>query len=59
MLFRSVQVMEDAGGFYEERVRSITKALAGAMEPISILLIGGVVGYVYYGFFKSMFAVSG
>lgn len=54
-----VQVMEDAGGFYEERVRSITKALAGAMEPISILLIGGVVGYVYYGFFKSMFAVSG
>ncbi|WP_292957343.1 MULTISPECIES: type II secretion system F family protein [unclassified Neptuniibacter] len=54
-----VQVMKDAGKFYEERVRSITKALAGAMEPISMLLIGGVVGYVYFGFFKSMFAVSG
>ncbi|MDO6512614.1 MULTISPECIES: type II secretion system F family protein [unclassified Neptuniibacter] len=54
-----VQVMQDAGSFYEERVRSITKALAAAMEPISILMIGGIVGYVYYGFFKSMFAVSG
>lgn len=54
-----VQVMQDAGKFYEERVRSITKAIAAAMEPISILMIGGIVGYVYYGFFKSMFAVSG
>lgn len=54
-----VKVMEDAGSFYEERVRSITKAIATAMEPIAILMIGGIVGYVYYGFFKSMFAVSG
>lgn len=54
-----VAVMRDAGMFYEERVKSLTKALAGAMEPLSILLVGGIVGYVYYGFFKSMFAVSG
>lgn len=54
-----VKVMQDAGSFYEERVRSITKAIATAMEPIAILMIGGIVGYVYYGFFKSMFAVSG
>ncbi|WP_415885636.1 type II secretion system F family protein [Neptuniibacter sp. QD37_6] len=54
-----VSVMKDAGTFYEERVRMITKAIATAMEPVAILLIGGIVGYVYYGFFKSMFAVSG
>lgn len=54
-----VTVMKDAGTFYEERVRMITKAIATAMEPIAILMIGGIVGYVYYGFFKSMFAVSG
>jgi len=54
-----VSVMKDAGTFYEERVRMITKAIATAMEPVAILMIGGIVGYVYYGFFKSMFAVSG
>lgn len=54
-----VSIMRDAGQFYEERIRNITKAIAAATEPAAILLIGGIVGYVYYAFFKSMFSMSG
>ena len=54
-----VSIMRDAGEFYEERIRTITKAIASATEPAAILLIGGIVGYVYYAFFKSMFALAG
>jgi type IV pilus assembly protein PilC len=54
-----INIMRDAGQFYEERIRNITKAIAAATEPAAILLIGGIVGYVYYAFFKSMFSISG
>jgi type IV pilus assembly protein PilC len=54
-----IAIMRDAGEFYEERIRNITKAIATATEPAAILLIGGIVGYVYYAFFKSMFSISG
>ncbi|GJM17702.1 MAG: general secretion pathway protein GspF [Thermodesulfobacteriota bacterium] len=53
-----VQIMEEASLYYEDDLRSKTKALANAVEPISILLIGGIVGFVYYGFFKAVMAVS-
>lgn len=54
-----ISIMRDAGSFYEERIRNITKAIAAATEPAAILLIGGIVGYVYYAFFKSMFSIAG
>lgn len=54
-----IPIMRDAGQFYEEKIRNITKAIAAATEPAAILLIGGIVGYVYYAFFKSMFSMSG
>jgi type II secretory pathway component PulF len=53
-----VQIMEEASIYYEDDLRSKTKALANAVEPISILLIGSIVGFVYYGFFKAVMAVS-
>jgi type IV pilus assembly protein PilC len=54
-----VDVMEEAGKHYEEALKAKSKILSSMMEPISILLIGGMVGYVYIAFFKAIFAMSG
>jgi type II secretory pathway component PulF len=54
-----VQVLEESGHHYEEALKHKNKVLSGLMEPVSILLIGGMVAYVYIAFFKAIFALSG
>lgn len=54
-----VQVLEESGDHYEEALKHKNKVLSGLMEPVSILLIGGMVAYVYIAFFKAIFALSG
>ncbi len=53
------QIMHEAGTFYEEALQIKSKVLSSMMEPIAILLIGGMVAYVYTAFFKAIFAASG
>lgn len=52
-------IMEEAGNYYETSLLAKNKVLSSLVEPMAILLIGGMVGYVYLAFFKAMFAVSG
>ncbi len=54
-----VQVLQESGAHYEEALNHKNKVLSGLMEPVSILLIGGMVAYVYIAFFKAIFALSG
>jgi type II secretory pathway component PulF len=51
--------MHEAGNFYEESLKSLSKTLANLVEPASILVIGGMVMMVYIGFFKAMMGASG
>ncbi|MFT6088268.1 MAG: type IV pilus assembly protein PilC [Glaciecola sp.] len=53
------QIMQEAGSFYEEALQVKSKVLSSMIEPAAILLIGGMVAYVYIAFFKAIFAVSG
>jgi type II secretory pathway component PulF len=53
------QIMQEAGSFYEEALQVKSKVLSSLVEPAAILLIGGMVAYVYIAFFKAIFAVSG
>jgi type II secretory pathway component PulF len=53
-----VQIMEEANNYYEDELKTKTKRLANAVEPASIVLIGSIVGFVYYGFFQALMAVS-
>jgi len=53
-----VAIMHEAGNFYEESLKSLSKTLANLVEPASILVIGGMVMMVYIGFFKAMMGVS-
>ncbi len=53
-----VKIMDEASNYYEDDLRSKTQMLANLVEPISIVLIGGIVGFIYYGFFKAVLAIS-
>ena len=37
----------------------IDKRLSAMIEPAMILVIGGMVGFVYYAFFQALFALAG
>ncbi|QUM89180.1 type II secretion system F family protein [Moritella sp. 36] len=53
-----VEIMFEAGCFYEEGLKALSKTMANLVEPASILLIGGMVMAVYIGFFKAMMGAS-
>lgn len=52
-------VLDDLGGFYEERLRKRVKWMSTIFEPLMILIVGGIVGFVYFAFFQVLFQISG
>ncbi len=54
-----VEIMFKAGIYYENELKNKTKVIGAMVEPVAILLIGGLVGFIYFGFFKAIFAISG
>ncbi len=53
-----VQIMDEASSYYEDDLRSKTKLLANMVEPLSIILIGGIVGFIYFGFFQAVLSLT-
>lgn len=51
-------VMEALGQHYQKELDARVKLLSSMIEPVLTLLIGGVVGFVYYAFFQAVLAVS-
>lgn len=51
------QVLQEVGAFYEEQLQTGVKRMSALMEPAMILVIGGLVGFVYYAFFQAMFSL--
>ena len=51
-------VMHSVGEFYQKELAVKVKLIAVAIEPMLILLVGGMVGFVYYSFFQAVMAVS-
>jgi type IV pilus assembly protein PilC len=45
------------GTFYEEQLQVGVKRMSALIEPALILVIGGIVGFVYYAFFQAMFSL--
>lgn len=52
------RVMESLGQHYQKELDARVKLLSSMIEPVLTLLIGGVVGFVYYAFFQAVLAVS-
>lgn len=45
--------------FHEAQLRIAIKKLSALIEPLTIVVVGGIVGYVYLAFFMALFAVGG
>lgn len=51
-------VMESLGEFYRKDLQARVKALAAWVEPLLILIVGGMVAVVYLAFFQAALKVS-
>lgn len=51
-------VLHQLGDYYEERLQLGIRRLSAMMEPALILVIGGMVGFVYYAFFQALFQLA-
>jgi type IV pilus assembly protein PilC len=69
MLSRMVSVGESAGTldevltevarFYEDQLQRAIKRFSVIVEPVIIIVVGGIVGFVYIAFFMALFAAGG
>lgn len=54
------EVLQELGIYYEKLLEIAIKRLSALIEPVMILVIGSMVGFVYYAFFQALFSlVSG
>ncbi len=51
------QIMNELGVFYEELLQVGIKRMSALIEPVMILVIGVIVGFVYYAFFQALFSL--
>ncbi|WP_292359969.1 MULTISPECIES: type II secretion system F family protein [unclassified Methylophaga] len=52
-------ILQELGTYYEKVLETGIKRLTALIEPAMILVIGGMVGFVYYAFFQALFALAG
>jgi len=53
------KVLSKLADFYEEEVASATKKLSSIIEPVLILIIGGIVGFFAISMMQPMFSMMG
>jgi type IV pilus assembly protein PilC len=53
------EVLEEVGKFHEQQLQSAIKTLSTIIEPALVVVVGGVVGFVYISFFMALFAAAG
>jgi type IV pilus assembly protein PilC len=47
------------GEYYEQLLELAIKRMTALIEPVMILVIGSMVGFVYYAFFQALFSLAG
>ncbi len=52
------QVLDEIGYFYEQNLERNIKMMTALFEPMVILLVGGMMGFVYFAFFQVLFQVA-
>ncbi len=53
------EVLEQVAQFHEEQLQAAIKRLSALVEPLVVLVVGGIVGYGYISFFLALFASGG
>ncbi len=52
-------VLDEVGNFYSRLLQARIRRLMGLVEPVLILVIGAMVGFVYLAFFQVIFKLAG
>ena len=52
------RVLNQLAGYYDRQLQRAIKALAAAVEPTILLVVGGMVGFVYLSFFQAVFQLA-
>jgi type IV pilus assembly protein PilC len=52
------EVMAELGNHYDKELQASIKRMSNLIEPILMLVIGGMVGFVYYAFFQAVFSLA-
>ena len=50
-------MMTKVADFYEEQVEAAVKALTSILEPVMIIVVGGIVGFIVIAMYLPMFKV--
>ncbi len=48
------EVLEELGRFYDEQLQNHVRRLSAMVEPVLILVVGLLVGFVYFAFFQAV-----
>lgn len=52
-------VLEEVANFHDQRLKVAIRQFSLIIEPVIIVLVGGIVGFVYISFFLAMFSAAG
>jgi type II secretory pathway component PulF len=52
-------VLDEVARFHEQQLQSAIRQLSAIVEPLIILIVGGIVGFVYIAFFMALFSAGG
>jgi len=53
------QVLDEVARFHESQLLAAVRRLSALIEPAVILIVGGIVGFVYIAFFLALFSLAG
>lgn len=53
------RIQQELGSYYQDLLEIVIKRLSAMIEPVMILVIGAMVGFVYFAFFQALFALAG
>ncbi|MCH2172865.1 type II secretion system F family protein [Myxococcota bacterium] len=52
------QVMQELGDHYDQELQASIKRMSNLIEPVLMLIIGSMVGFVYFAFFQAVIALA-
>jgi type IV pilus assembly protein PilC len=52
-------ILEEVARFHETQLQSAIRQFSAIIEPAIVVVVGGIVGFVYISFFMALFSVAG
>jgi len=53
------EVLDEVARFHESQLQSAIKQFSAIIEPVIVVVVGAIVGFVYIAFFMALFAAAG